>query len=142
MPQVVCFTVGPYRCALDVMRVREVIPARPASPMPGAGALVEGVVELRGALLPVVDLRRRLGTPVTGAGQYVVVVVGDQRVALAVDSAHEVRRWDDAAVQPAPTLGGIAEAVAGVVHRGDEMVLLLDVDRLLDAEALAGLTTA
>lgn len=131
MPQVVCFTVGPFRCALDVMRVREVVPARTVSPLPGAGPLVEGVVELRGALLPVIDLRRRLAAPaVVAAGKYLVVAIGGTRVALAVDGADDVRRLDPAAIQPSPRAGG-------VVHQEGGVLLILDADRLLDAAELA-----
>jgi purine-binding chemotaxis protein CheW len=136
MPQVVCFTVGPFRCALDVMRVREVVPARTVSPLPGAGPLVEGVVELRGTLLPVIDLRRRLAAPaLVAAGKYLVVAIGGTRVALAVDGADDVRRLDPAAIQPPPALGD--GAVAGVVHQDGQVLLILDADRLLDAAELA-----
>ena len=136
MPQVVCFTVGPYRCALDIMLVREVIPARPATPMPGAGPIIEGVVELRGALLPVIDLRRRLGVEAPPPpGKYVVATVGGTGVALGVDAVHDVRRWDAAAVQPPPP-SLVAGSVAGVVHTDDEVVLLLDLDHVLDPAEL------
>jgi purine-binding chemotaxis protein CheW len=118
------------------MRVREVVPARTVSPLPGAGPLVEGVVELRGTLLPVIDLRRRLAAPaLVAAGKYLVVAIGGTRVALAVDGADDVRRLDPAAIQPPPALGD--GAVAGVVHQDGGVLLVLDADRLLDAADLA-----
>jgi purine-binding chemotaxis protein CheW len=140
MPQVVCFTVGPYRCALDIMRVREVIPARPAAPMPGTGPSVDGVVELRGVLLPVVDLRRRLGAPADAPpAKYVVATAGGASVALSVDAVQDVRRWDAAAIQPPPAAID-TRSVAGVVTTDDGVILLLDLDRLLDpAEPIGNL---
>jgi len=139
--QVVCFAVGPHRCALDVMRVREVVNLQPLTPLPRASALIEGVVELRGAFLPVIDLRRRLGlpaTPLTAAGKHLVVSIAGTRIALAVDAVFEVRRWTADEIRPAPPVSVVGDGgVAGVVKRGEEVVLLLDLDRILDAAELA-----
>jgi purine-binding chemotaxis protein CheW len=135
--QVVCFSVGPYRCALDILGVREIIEPSPPQPMPHAAPGIEGVIELRGAFLPVVDLRRRLGTQPGPPGKYVVAQPRpDQpgvRVALIVDAVHDVRRWSRDQLAPPPPLvqGGGPPCVAGVVKQGDEVVMLLDLPQLL-----------
>src|SRR5262245_13274471 len=132
--QVVCFAVGPYRCALDILGVREIIEAttRP-SPLPRAAPGVEGVIELRGAFLPVVDLRKRLGVAAGAPGKYVVAQPGPDpgaRVALIVDAVHDVRRWsrDQLAAPPplAASAGAAPPCVTAVVKQGDEVVMLLD----------------
>lgn len=132
--QVVCFTVGPYRCALEILGVREIIEPTPPSPVPNAAPGVEGVIELRGAFLPVVDLRKRLGTVVGAPGKYVVAQPrsGD-RVALVVDQVHDVRRWrkDQLVAPPVLSQGAGPPCVAGVVKHGEEVVMLLDLGLLL-----------
>jgi purine-binding chemotaxis protein CheW len=135
--QVVCFAVGPYRCALDILGVREIIEPTPPQPMPQAAPGVEGVIELRGAFLPVVDLRRRLCAPIGPPGKYVVVQPrADEpgvRIALIVDQVHDVRRWSRDQLSPPPPLsrGEGPPCVAGVVKQGDEVVMLLDLPQLL-----------
>ena len=133
--QVVCFAVGPYRCALEILGVREIIEPTPPAPMPNAPPGVEGVIELRGAFLPVVDLRKRLGTAVGPPGKYVVAQPGSgERVALVVDAVHDVRRWQDdqLAAPPALAQGSGPPCVARVVKQGDDVVMLLDLAQLLD----------
>jgi purine-binding chemotaxis protein CheW len=132
--QVVCFAVGPYRCALEILSVREIIEPSPPAPVPNAAPGVEGVIELRGAFLPVVDLRKRLGVPAGAPGKYVVAQPKpDERVALIVDQVHDVRRWPPDALAPPPQLALAAgpPCVAGVVKQGDDVVMLLDLGRLL-----------
>lgn len=147
--QVVCFAVGPYRCALEILSVREIIEPTAPAPVPDAAAGVEGVIELRGAFLPVVDLRKRLGVaprvigsdgaapgaaPYAAPGKYVVAQPrAGERVALIVDQVHDVRRWPAGALSPPPALvlGAGPPCVAGVVKQGDDVVMLLDLGRLL-----------
>ena len=132
--QVVCFAVGPYRCALEILCVREIIEPTPLAPMPDAAPGVEGVIELRGAFLPVVDLRKRLSVPVGAPGKYVVAQPHTgERVALVVDQVHDVRRWskDMLVAPPALATGAGPPCVAGVVKQGDEVVMLLDLGQLL-----------
>jgi len=135
--QVVCFAVGPFRCALDILGVREIIEPTPPQPVPHAAPGVEGVIELRGVFLPVVDLRRRLGATIGPPGKYVVVqpqpAEPGVRIALVVDQVHDVRRWSRDLLAPPPPLaqGGGPPCVAGVVKQGDEVVMLLDLPQLL-----------
>lgn len=141
--QVVCFAVGPYRCALDILGVREIIEPSAPAPLPQAAAGVEGVIELRGVFLPVVDLRKRLGvTAAAPAGKLVVAQLGPDpsaRVALGVDQVFDVRRWGAGQVTPPPPLaaGDGPPCVRGVVKQGDEVVLLLELAQLVDPAALA-----
>jgi purine-binding chemotaxis protein CheW len=142
--QVVCFALGQSRCALDILSVREVIHAGPPAPLPRAAPGVEGVIALRGALLPVVDLRKRLGVaapPPGAAATYVIGELAGERVALIVDAVLDVRRWSADALAPPPplALAGAASCVTGVFQdpAAGAMVLLLDLARLLDPAELA-----
>ncbi|HTJ41190.1 MAG TPA: chemotaxis protein CheW [Kofleriaceae bacterium] len=132
--QVVCFTVGPYQCALEILAVREIIEPSAPSPVPNAAPGVEGVIELRGAFLPVVDLRKRLGVTAGPPGKYVVAQPrSGERIALVVDTVHDVRRWakDALSAPPALAIGAGPPCVSGVVKQDDEVVMLLDLAQLL-----------
>jgi len=126
--------------------VREVIHGGPPQPLPRAAPGVEGMIALRGALLPVVDLRKRLGVPAPAPGDAATYVIGElagQRVALVVDHVLDVRRWAAGALAPPPplALAGADSCVRGVVQDDAGMVLLLDLARLLDPAELAAAAT-
>lgn len=146
--QVVCFCVGAQEYGLDILRVKEVINPVPITPMPDAPDFLEGIIDLRGAFLGVVDLRKRLGKrlgkaagaaagPVTPQHKYVITKVDDQKIGLVVERVTEVRRLDPATVAPAATGG--PGCIAGVVRGDHGVLLLLDADRLLTAEERAAL---
>lgn len=112
--------------------VREIVTVLPAARLPGAPPHVQGIANLRGHLLPVVDLRRRiLGTPVTRPEASTVVVSAEDRLlGLVVD---EVRDVISIAVVPAGDAAVTAPAglVAGLGRLGDEVVLVIDVPELV-----------
>lgn len=110
-----------------------------ATPIPGAAAYLAGLVQVRGRVVPVVDVRARFGLPPLPPAldrRIVVVRVGARVVALLVDSAREVVRLDPAAFAPPPELvddpaTGFVKAVASVAHR---LFLLVDVPRVIGEE--------
>lgn len=132
--QLCVFTVGPQRYALDILRVEELLPPQPVTALPRAPAGVAGVVEVRGAVLPVVDLRRRLGGAAApdAPARLMVCRVGRRRVALAVERVVEVLRVGRDALRPAPALGE-RPFVVGVHGPPERRTLLLDVRALLRA---------
>lgn len=141
--QLCTFRVGGEDYALDIMRVREIIPPLPVTTVPRAPPFVEGVARLRGEVLPVVDVRKRFGlpaTPPTRRTRFLVVVVGRRRLALVVDEVCEVLRLRRAELRPAPALVGLEAprfflGVAGGVDRRGEpgrLRLLLNVKALLE----------
>jgi len=132
----VVFRVGTDLYTVDVRSVQEVLPATPTTRVPGAPGFIEGVIELRGLVVPVVDLRRRLGYDgaVIGRGaRYVVVAAGGRVMAMAVDEVVEVIRVDAGDLGPAPDL--VREAgvrhVVGVVRGNEELTLVLDLESAL-----------
>lgn len=142
--QVVSFCVGEQTYALDIMRVKEIVNPVPIAAVPGAPAFVEGLIELRGALLPVIDLRKRLAVepaPLDRDSKYMVVRFGDQRVALIVDRVIDVRRVDPAAIAPVPELVNTpgARLLAGVARWDGHVVLVVDLDRVLSLDEHAAL---
>lgn len=140
-----CFRVGGRDCAVDVMRIAEVLSPVPLTPLPAAPAFVEGIIELRGRFLPVIDLRRRFGrrdAPDPATGKYLVAPIGAGSVALVVDDVTGVERIPAGTIQPPPALaeGRIAPGfIAGLVKCGDRVLLLLDLGAVLTDEEKAEL---
>jgi purine-binding chemotaxis protein CheW len=144
--QLCAFAVGEQEYVLDVMRIRSIVRPLKVTPVPHAPAYVEGMLELRGAVVPVVDLRRRLGAPVTEPGpkaRMLIVSVGGREVALLVDRVFEVMRIPRTAIRPTPPLlaarQGANRFFLGVCDAGSpgaaRLRLLLNVKALLESDA-------
>jgi purine-binding chemotaxis protein CheW len=107
--QLCTFRVGGEDYAVDIMRVREIIQPLPVTSVPRAPLFVEGVVRLRGDVIPVVDVRKRFGLPAVAPGRrnkLVVVTMARRRLALVVDEVCEVIRIPRGDLRPAPALVG------------------------------------
>jgi purine-binding chemotaxis protein CheW len=107
--QLCTFRVAGEDYAVDVMRVREIITPLPITPVPRAPPFVEGVIRLRGEVVPVLDLRRRFGLPPGTPGRksrFVIVHVAGRRIGLVVDEVCEVVRVPRSDLRPAPRLVG------------------------------------
>lgn len=144
--QVACFRVAGRDCAVDVMRIAEVLQPMPVTALPSAPAFVEGIISLRGRFLPVIDLRRRFGGEPgadQGRAKYIVAPIGATAVALVVDEVSGVERIPREMIQAAPNLGTgrVAPAmVSGIVNWNEKVFLLLDVDQVLSAGEIEALT--
>jgi len=131
---VLVFELAGQRYGLAARTVRELHRAVSITPLPHAPAVVEGVIDIRGAIVPVYDLRARFGLPrcaVDPSHHLIVATVNGRAVALRVDRALELVR---AALGDAPDV----ELFAGVATLGDGLVLVHDLERFLSrAEATA-----
>ena len=134
--QLVVFQLGAEFYGVEIARVHEIIRLQTVTRVPRAPVFVEGVINLRGKVIPVVDLRRRFGLPMadhTRASRIVVVEIGDQVVGVVVDGVSEVLRVNGATVEPpSPVVAGIdSEYIHGIAKLDDRLVILLDLDRVL-----------
>lgn len=137
--QLCAFRVGNEEYAVDIMRVVEILPPQAITPIPRAPAIVEGVMQLRGAILPVVDLRKRLlgpDVPAAPRTRLLVCLLGRRRVAVRVDRVTEVFRVKRSELKPAPAFasGGRTPFVVGVWGPPERTRLLLDLKALLRAD--------
>jgi purine-binding chemotaxis protein CheW len=133
------FAVGREEYAVDIMRVEEILPPQRVISVPRAPSFVEGMLHLRGALLPVVDLRQRLMTteaPPAPKTRLLVCLLGRRRLALRVDRVTEVLRVRRSDIKPAPALlsPGRAPFIVGVCGTVERPRLLLDIKALLRSE--------
>ena len=119
-----CFEVGGLTVAIDVVQLREVVRHRPATPLPGAPASIEGVIDLRGALVPVVDLGRLLGGEPLRASRRSRIAVAEVdgiAIGLAVDAAIQILAVQGSALGDPPALAvqSGCSATRAVVRRSD-----------------------
>lgn len=135
-PQYLTFGLGGVEYGIEILKVQEIKGSSVVTPVPNTPPFVRGVMNLRGTVIPVVDLRTRLaivGAPPTGPTVIIVVSVGVKLVGLIVDAVSDVLDVRASDVDPAPDLGSGIEArfLQGIARLGERLVVLLDIDRLL-----------
>lgn len=137
--QWVTFELDDETYGISVMQVQEVLPMTEIAPVPGAPPYVMGIINLRGNVVTVIDTRMRFGLPnkEPEAINRIVVIETDEHVAgILVDGVAEVTYVQDTEIDTAPNVGNedSARYIHGVVSRGDDLLILVDVNRLLTSE--------
>ena len=138
--ELITFEVEGQLFGLDVMAIREIRAWTPVTRLPGVPHYVAGVVNLRGTVLPVVDLAARLGWPATEAtARHAIIVTqsGGQVRGLIVDSVSDIVAIADEALQPPPAPSGdsVVAFLEGLVTHDERMIMVLDLETLNADEA-------
>lgn len=132
------FSLGGKLCGFEIGRVQEVLQMVELTEVPDAPHYMAGALNLRGAVLPVLDLATLLGLPV---GHYdletpiVVVRSGDRRVGLIVDDVHDVVEFPAEDVDPPTELFPLRRALSGVARTDKGLMMLFDLSRVLELAA-------
>ena len=139
--EIISFRVNDQEYGVDIQHVREIRGWAPATPLPRTPAYVKGVINLRGAVLPIVDMAARMGFSETDPGvRHVIVVVWihGQLVGLLVDAVCDIIAGGDATLQATPEMvGGEAHAfVEGILSVDERMIGLIRLDALMPAAEL------
>ncbi|HEY0380804.1 MAG TPA: chemotaxis protein CheW [Candidatus Elarobacter sp.] len=134
--QVVSFKLGSEEYGVDIAQVQEINRMVAVTHVPRAPQFMEGVINLRGQLIPIIDLRARFGMPRaehTKNTRIVVTEIGSKRVGMVVDSVSEVLRLPTDQVEPAPDMitGVDTEYIRGVGKIEDRLIILLDLGRII-----------
>lgn len=146
--QLLRFSVGDEVFAIDITPVREIVQNSAVTVVPLMPKFVRGVMNLRGAVVPVIDIAARLGRPVTQMGKKTCVVVvdvgppGDRvELGLLVDAVSEVIDIFPSDIEPAPAFGAsITRAfIHGLCRVGPDFIVILDVERALCIDDMADL---
>jgi purine-binding chemotaxis protein CheW len=139
--QLVSFHIGGEEFGLNILRVQEIIRIQALTRVPNSPPFVDGVINLRGKVIPVIALRKRFGLEDLAHDKQTRIVVIEVRgtvLGFIVDSVSEVLRIPVETVEPPPRLGKVErEYVSGVGKLDNRLLILLDVDRLMsDSEDL------
>ncbi|MFO1008929.1 MAG: chemotaxis protein CheW [Planctomycetota bacterium] len=134
--QFLTFSLGNETYGIEILRVQEIRGYTAATPIPNSPSWVRGIMNLRGTIVPVVDLRAKLGLEPTAYGRFTVIIVvnvGTRVIGLIVDSVSDVLSFSPQDVQPAPDLGGGSEGrfARGIARVQESLVVLLDLERVL-----------
>jgi purine-binding chemotaxis protein CheW len=141
--ELIAFRIGEQEFCVDIMAVREIRGWTPATPLPQSPGFVKGVINLRGAVLPIVDLGARLGLATaepTARHVIIVVRIGEQLVGLLVDAVLDILTITDETLQPTPDVACdmVQTFVKGILAIDGRMISLIALDHVLptlEAEA-------
>ena len=143
--QFLSFTLGKEEYGVDILRVQEIRSWEPVSRIPNVPSYEKGVVNLRGSIVPIIDLRERFGlghsqyTPLTVVVVLQVHIHGKTRImGVVVDAVSDVVDVDKKNIQSAPNFGSkvSTEFINGLISVNQRMVMLLDVDKLLKLDGV------
>jgi purine-binding chemotaxis protein CheW len=139
--QLVTFGIGSEEFAVDILSVQEINRMMALTRVPQSPPEVEGVINLRGKIIPVVDLRKRFGMAEAARSEQsriVVVEVHGRTIGFIVDRVNEVLRISGKIVEPAPNMVCSVDSdfIAGVGKLEDRLLILLDLGRLFSAEVV------
>ena len=140
--QVACFRLDNDLYAVDIMRIKEIIRPQKLTPLPQAPSFIDGIINLRGVVIPVVDMRKRFDMPareLSASTRLLIVRLSSQTLGLVVDDVTEVITVPVKEIKPPPVVsaGLITNHLLGVCLSGDNMVMLLDIDRLLSLNEIS-----
>jgi purine-binding chemotaxis protein CheW len=130
------FSLDRERCALVADKVREVVRAVAVASLPKAPAIVEGVINVRGEIVPVLDIRGRFGLPPAALHpdqHFIVVRAGARTVALRVDRAHDLVEVD-ARIVESPAVAPGAKYLAGIARLADGLLVIHDIESFLSLD--------
>ncbi|HPE03946.1 MAG TPA: chemotaxis protein CheW [Thauera sp.] len=146
--QYLVFTLGGEVFAIDILQIREIIEFGELTEVPMTPPTVRGVINLRGAVVPVIDLAARFGRERLRSGRRSCIVIvevngdaGTQTLGVMVDGVSEVIDIAAADIEPAPSFGARirTDFIAGMARREGRFVILLEVGRVFSIDELAGI---
>jgi len=146
--QYLTFMLGGETFAIGILAIKEIIEFDKLTTVPMMPRFVRGVINLRGAVVPVIDLSARFGRAATTAGKRTCIVIvevqsgeGSQDVGVLVDAVNEVLEIPAGEIEPAPAFGARvrSEFIAGMGKVGGKFVIILNVAHVLSAEEMGAL---
>lgn len=140
------FSLCSEQYAVPLLKVKEVIALTDITPVPYSPPHFKGIMNLRGQVISVIDLRQKLKMPKADANQETAIIILDLSplsLGIIVDSVESVLAVDQAEIQPPPDIGGANTAyIRGVTRKDKKLILLLDIERTLSVEDLKAMKQA
>lgn len=145
--QFLTFTLGEEEYGIDILKVQEIKGYSAITRIPRSPSYIKGVMNLRGTIVPVVDLRSKFGLESTAYDQFtviIVVVVQGRATGLIVDTVSDVLNLPASDIQPTPQFSGSIDTsfIMGMGQAGDKLLILLDVNKVVGADEYQSLEAA
>jgi purine-binding chemotaxis protein CheW len=142
--QFLTFTLGSEEYGVEILKIQEIKGFSAVTPLPNAPAHVKGVLNLRGTIVPIVDLRQKFGMPAEAYTKFTVIVVVQvqgKTLGFMVDAVSDVLTVAADAIQPTSDLHGQLDTtfLTGLAQTGEKLVILLDIDKVLTAVEAAAM---
>lgn len=139
--QYLTFALGQEEYGVEILKVQEIKGYTAITPIPNTPPHIRGVMNLRGTIVPVVDLRSKLGMQETEYSQFtviIVVTVGTKVMGLIVDAVSDVLNIPVSDIQATPDFGASVDArfINGMAKAGEKLVVLLNIDRVLGGDEM------
>jgi purine-binding chemotaxis protein CheW len=137
--QFVGFRLDAEEYAIAITKIQEIIAMKPITRIPQVPGVIEGLINLRGSVIPIVNLRRLFGLDpreMDDETRTIIVNVGERTIGYVVDEVTQVMRIGNDQIQPAPaSVSALAKRyIAGLARLDDRLLILLEIDALLNAE--------
>ncbi len=142
--QYLTFTLGQEEYGVEILKVQEIKGYSAITPIPNTPPYIKGVMNLRGTIIPVVDLRSKFAMAEAEYNQFTVIIVvkvGPKAIGLVVDAVSDVLNIPKTDIQAPPDFGAQVETrfISGLAKAGEKLVVLLDIDRVVRDDELAAL---
>ena len=142
--QFLTFLLGAEQYGVEILRVQEIRGYSAVTPIPNTPVFIRGVINLRGTVVPVVDLRAKFSMDATEYNKFTVIIVvnvGSKVIGLVVDAVSDVLDIPASEIRMAPDLGSRVDTrfISGMATIGEHMTVLLDIERLLSDDEVAAL---
>lgn len=139
--QYLTFTLGEEEYGIEILKVQEIKGYSAFTPIPNSPPHIKGVMNLRGTVVPVIDLRCKFSMNAAEYNQFTVVIVvtvGTRVFGLVVDAVSDVLSIAPSAIEATPELGAEVDVsfMTGMAKTGERLIALLDIDKVLNAETL------
>lgn len=133
--QFLTFTLNDQDFGIEILRVQEIKNFTRVTPIPNTPPSIKGMMNLRGTVVPIVDLRIQFNMPIAEYSQFTVIIVvniGTKIMGLIVDAVSDVLNIEPDAIEDTPSFGAIDTSfITGLAKSGDRLVTLLNIERLL-----------
>jgi purine-binding chemotaxis protein CheW len=136
--ELISFRIGAQEFCVDIMAAREIRGWTEATPLPQAPDYVRGVINLRGSVVPIVDLANRLGLgAIEPSARHVIIIamLNDQTVGLLVEAVSDILTVPSGSIQPTPDIASaeVKGFIEGVIAMDDRMIRMIELDNVLPA---------
>ncbi|SHJ81108.1 chemotaxis protein CheW [Paramaledivibacter caminithermalis] len=137
--QYVIFKLGNEEYGVDIMKVKEISEFKDSTKVPNAPYFVDGIINLRGEIIPIINLKKRFNISIGDIDsdtRIIVININDKNVGFVVDEASQVLRVNDEDIDAAPEIiaGVDRQYITGVGKVGEKIIILLDLERILTDE--------
>jgi purine-binding chemotaxis protein CheW len=145
--QFLTFALGQEEYGVEILKIQEIKGFSAITPLPNTPAFIKGVLNLRGTIVPIIDLRKKFSLPEVGYTKFTVIVVVQVQgkiMGFIVDAVSDVLNVAGADIQPTPDLHGQVDTsfINGLAKTGEKLVILLDIEKVLTAAETATVAQA